>query len=180
VNWCCFSQRRTEPECCFKAVYYCAVMFQLITLKVLGLYRSLAEWGLWIVRWRALLWVLFSQRLTKATRRILGDIQNGDLKCASVKSIKMSIWSESCPVLCQAIVACWVCMEMLVLAMLQNSVKCRLMNIEGMYFKAVVLNLGYAKTSDINHNETQEPLEPWTSSDPRTQRRFVPRLNVQE
>jgi hypothetical protein len=27
---------------------------------------------------------------------------------------------------------------------------------------------GYAKTSSINQNETQGPLEPWTSSDPRT------------
>jgi hypothetical protein len=27
---------------------------------------------------------------------------------------------------------------------------------------------GYTKTSYINHYETQEPLEPWTSSDPRT------------
>jgi hypothetical protein len=31
-----------------------------------------------------------------------------------------------------------------------------------------VFNLGYVKTRYINQNETQEPLEPWTSSDPRT------------
>jgi hypothetical protein len=31
-----------------------------------------------------------------------------------------------------------------------------------------VYNRGYAKTSYINQNETQEPLEPWTRSDPRT------------
>jgi hypothetical protein len=30
------------------------------------------------------------------------------------------------------------------------------------------LQPGYARTSYINHNETQEPLEPWTSSDPST------------
>jgi hypothetical protein len=39
-------------------------------------------------------------------------------------------------------------------------------------FRPLVINLGYAygtrKTSYINQNETQEPLEPWTSSDPRT------------
>jgi hypothetical protein len=34
--------------------------------------------------------------------------------------------------------------------------------------ETVVLNLRYAKTSYINKNETQEPLEPWTSFDPRT------------
>jgi hypothetical protein len=27
---------------------------------------------------------------------------------------------------------------------------------------------GYVKTSYINQNDTQEPLEPWTSSDPHT------------
>jgi hypothetical protein len=27
---------------------------------------------------------------------------------------------------------------------------------------------GYAKTFSINQNETQEPLEPWTSPDPHT------------
>jgi hypothetical protein len=34
--------------------------------------------------------------------------------------------------------------------------------------KPVTFNLGYAKTSYINQNETQEPLEPLISSDPRT------------
>jgi hypothetical protein len=28
--------------------------------------------------------------------------------------------------------------------------------------------MGYAKTLCINQNETQEPLEPWTSSEPST------------
>jgi hypothetical protein len=32
----------------------------------------------------------------------------------------------------------------------------------------VVFNLGYAKISYIIQNETLEPLEPWTSSDPHT------------
>jgi hypothetical protein len=33
---------------------------------------------------------------------------------------------------------------------------------------AVVFSLGYAKTSCINQNETQELLEPCSSSDPHT------------
>jgi hypothetical protein len=36
------------------------------------------------------------------------------------------------------------------------------------YYKAVVFSRGYAKTSCINQNETQEPIEPETSSNPRT------------
>jgi hypothetical protein len=36
------------------------------------------------------------------------------------------------------------------------------------YSRALVFNLGYTKTFYINQNEIQEPLEPWTSSDPRT------------
>jgi hypothetical protein len=32
----------------------------------------------------------------------------------------------------------------------------------------MVYSLGYAKTSYINQNEAQEPVEPWTSSDPHT------------
>jgi hypothetical protein len=43
------------------------------------------------------------------------------------------------------------------------------------FYKLVIFNLGYAKTawgyaktSYIDQNETQEPPEPWTSSDPRT------------
>jgi hypothetical protein len=35
--------------------------------------------------------------------------------------------------------------------------------------RAVDFNLGYEKTSHIKQNETQEPLEPCTSSDPHTQ-----------
>jgi hypothetical protein len=34
--------------------------------------------------------------------------------------------------------------------------------------KTVVLNLGYANTFYINQKETQEPLEPLTSSEPHT------------
>jgi hypothetical protein len=36
------------------------------------------------------------------------------------------------------------------------------------YSRAVAFNMGYTKTFYIDQNETQEPLEPWTSSDPRT------------
>jgi hypothetical protein len=36
------------------------------------------------------------------------------------------------------------------------------------FLKPVVSNLGHAKTSYINRNETREPLEPRTSADPRT------------
>jgi hypothetical protein len=32
----------------------------------------------------------------------------------------------------------------------------------------MAFNLGYAKASYIDRNETQEPPEPWTSSGPRT------------
>jgi hypothetical protein len=38
----------------------------------------------------------------------------------------------------------------------------------------VVFSMGYAKASHINQNETQEPLEPWTSSDPRTHENSSP------
>jgi hypothetical protein len=44
----------------------------------------------------------------------------------------------------------------------------------GLWLKVMVFNLGYKNTSYIIQNETQEPLEPWTSSDPRTHQDLSP------
>jgi hypothetical protein len=42
----------------------------------------------------------------------------------------------------------------------------------------VIFNMGYSKTSYTNQHETQEPVEPWTISDPRTYEYSSPNWGV--